>query len=192
MGRHAELAQATLHTEMDLHRSYAAEFGITPEELEREVKAPTCQAYTDFLIRTAALGSYAELMGALLPCMWGFSEIGHRLAEQGMPEEERYAKWVRMYTDPEFAVLVDWCRQATDAAAQGLPRAEQERGGDGVPHQQPLRVPLLGDGLAAGDVAGVEGFAPCPEEYKRGYRPAKGRHSSPRRDEGTSLWLGSS
>ncbi len=29
MGRHAELAQATLHTEMELHRSYAAEFGIT-------------------------------------------------------------------------------------------------------------------------------------------------------------------
>ena len=44
-----------------------------------------------------------------------------------MPEEERYAKWVRMYTDPEFAVLVDWCRRATDAAAQDLPRAEQER-----------------------------------------------------------------
>ena len=127
MGRHAELAQATLHTEMELHRSYAAEFGISPEELEREVKAPTCQAYTDFLIRTAALGSYGELMGALLPCMWGFYEIGHRLAEQGMPADARYAKWVRMYTDPEFAVLVDWCRDATDAAAQGLPAGERER-----------------------------------------------------------------
>ena len=44
-----------------------------------------------------------------------------------MPQEERYAKWVRMYTDPEFAELVDWCRQATDAAAQDLPRGEQER-----------------------------------------------------------------
>src|SRR5688572_23248876 len=34
MTRFAELASATLNVEMGLHRSYAAEFGITPEELE--------------------------------------------------------------------------------------------------------------------------------------------------------------
>ena len=67
MGRHADLAQATLKTEMELHRSYAAEFGITPEELEREVKSPTCQAYTDFLIRTAALGKLCGADGGPAP-----------------------------------------------------------------------------------------------------------------------------
>jgi len=37
--RFAELLQATAVTEMDLHRSYAAELGITPAELAEEEMA---------------------------------------------------------------------------------------------------------------------------------------------------------
>lgn len=93
MRRLADLCQATLRDEMDLHRSYAREFDISEEEeLEAEPMAPTTQGYTDFLVRTAAQGDFAELVAALLPCMWGFSEIGQRLAEGGRPSDERYAK----------------------------------------------------------------------------------------------------
>src|SRR5690348_3905614 len=58
MTRFAELLGATLGTEMELHRGYAADFGITRDELEREVAGPTTRAYVDFLLRTAALGDY--------------------------------------------------------------------------------------------------------------------------------------
>ena len=86
MRRLADLCQATVRDEMDLHRSYAREFDISEEEeLEAEPMAPTTQGYTDFLVRTAAQGDFAELVAALLPCMWGFSEIGQRLAEGGRP-----------------------------------------------------------------------------------------------------------
>jgi thiaminase/transcriptional activator TenA len=34
--RFAELAHSTLRTEMDLHRAYAADWGISREQLERE------------------------------------------------------------------------------------------------------------------------------------------------------------
>src|SRR2546430_6355724 len=54
----ARLTQETLETEMSLHRAYAAEFGIDAARLESETKAPTTQAYTDFLLRTAALGDF--------------------------------------------------------------------------------------------------------------------------------------
>ena len=55
MRRLADLCQATLSDEMDLHRSYAREFDISEEEeLEAEPMAPTTQGYTDFLVRTAA------------------------------------------------------------------------------------------------------------------------------------------
>src|SRR5439155_11580244 len=80
MRRFADLVQATLNVEMELHQAYAAGFGITPEELEAKTKAPTTQAYTDFLLRAAA-GDHTELLAALLPCMWGFSEIGQRLSQ---------------------------------------------------------------------------------------------------------------
>lgn len=115
--RFADLTQATLRGEMELHRSYAAEWGIGRDELERERPTPTTRAYTDFLLRTAALGDFAELVAALLPCMWGYSEIGQRLAERGRPRDELYARWVDTYADPEFARLAEWCREICDEVA---------------------------------------------------------------------------
>ncbi|MDQ4129971.1 MAG: thiaminase II, partial [Actinomycetota bacterium] len=47
MSRLADLAQAVLRTEMDLHRSFAGELGISAAELEDEAMAPTTRAYTD-------------------------------------------------------------------------------------------------------------------------------------------------
>jgi len=88
------------------------------EDLEREPMTPTTRGYTDFLVRVAATGDFAELAAALLPCMWGFSELGQRLAEQERPADARYAAWVEMYADPEFASLALWCRELVDRLAE--------------------------------------------------------------------------
>ena len=124
MTRFAQLATETLQTEMSLHRSYAAEFGISHEELEGEPATPTTKAYTDFLLRVAATADFAELVAALLPCMWSFSEIGQRLARQARPADERYAKWIDLYASGEFAALAQWCRDLLDRLAEGLPERE--------------------------------------------------------------------
>jgi thiaminase/transcriptional activator TenA len=126
MTRYANLAQTTITHEMQLHLSYAKEFGISPSELEQETKSPTCQGYTDFLLRTASLGSYAEFIGALLPCMWGFHELATRLLTNGLPHDTRYAKWIEMYSDPEFGELAEWCKGLTDTSTEGLPKRELE------------------------------------------------------------------
>ena len=118
--RLAELAHETLGTEMDLHRAFCAELGITPEELEAEPMAPTTRAYTDFLVRTAAQGDFAEAAAALLPCMWGYSEIGIRLAEGGRPADPRLAAWIDQYASEEFAALAAWCREVVDRAGEDL------------------------------------------------------------------------
>ena len=76
MRRFAALAQAVLETEMDLHRRFAARWGVTVDQLESERPAPATAAYCDFLLRTAALGDFAELVAALLPCMWSYADIG--------------------------------------------------------------------------------------------------------------------
>jgi thiaminase/transcriptional activator TenA len=113
----ADLLHATARTEMDLHRSYAAQFGISAEELEREQMAPATRAYTDFLVRVAATGDFAELVAALLPCMWGFSEIGQRLAATTRPADRRYAAWIEMYASADFAEQARWCRELLDRVA---------------------------------------------------------------------------
>jgi thiaminase (transcriptional activator TenA) len=130
MTRFCELAREILTTEMDLHRSFAAELGISAAELEVEPPTQATQGYTDFLVRTAAQGDFGELAAALLPCMWGYAEIGQALAAQGRSPDDRYARWVDMYASAEFGALADWCRGLVDRlgvnVAQGG-RARLER-----------------------------------------------------------------
>jgi thiaminase/transcriptional activator TenA len=117
--RFAELLRATAVTEMSLHRELAAGLGTTEAELEAEPMAPTTRAYTDFLLRTAAMGDFSELCAALLPCMWGFSEIGVELAKGPRPAQPWLAAWIDSYADPEFAALAGWCRDLVDRLAAG-------------------------------------------------------------------------
>ena len=65
-------------------------------------------AYTDFLLRTAATGDFAEIVAALLPCMWGCSEIGRALQAAGPPAGPRCRQWIETYADPGFAELAAW------------------------------------------------------------------------------------
>jgi len=125
--RFATLLKETVGTEMNLHRAYAAEFGISLEELEKEVPAPTTRAYTDFLLRVATTGDFAELAAALLPCMWAFSEIGQRLTTQPAPSDQRYVKWIAMYSSREFAELAQWCCSLLDSLAAGLPERDLQK-----------------------------------------------------------------
>ncbi len=125
--RFADLLQATARTEMDLHRTYAREFGISEAELEREAMAPTTRAYTDFLVRVAATGDVGELAAALLPCMWGFCEIGQRLKSRGLPGDPGYARWIEMYADPAFVEQADWCRAFVDELAENSSEAQRHR-----------------------------------------------------------------
>jgi thiaminase/transcriptional activator TenA len=121
MRRMAELTRAVLVDEMSLHRAEAAAWGVTEADLAAEPMAPTTRAYTDFLVRTAAVGEFAELAGALLPCMWGYSELGLRLAREPRPADARYARWIDTYADPEFAALAAWCRELVDRLAGRAP-----------------------------------------------------------------------
>jgi thiaminase/transcriptional activator TenA len=127
MRRFADLVQATLSVEMDLHRSYAADCDISVAELEAEEKAPTTRGYTDFLLRVAAVDDFSQLIAALLPCMWGFSEVGQRLARSPKPAADRYVRWIEMYSSEEFAELALWCRALVDRVAAGQPKEALRR-----------------------------------------------------------------
>lgn len=124
--RTAELTLDVLKSEMDLHRTFVAEWGVSTDELEAETMAPTTRAYTDFLLRTASLGDFTDLIAALLPCMWGYSDLGRRLAEDNPPDEPRYARWIEMYSSDEFGELAAWCRDVTDQVAGDVGNHRQE------------------------------------------------------------------
>jgi thiaminase (transcriptional activator TenA) len=127
MGWYAKVLDLTLNTEMELHRRYAARFGVTVEELEAAEMWPTTRAYTDFLVRTAADGDMAELLAALLPCAWGYVHIGQAMAARGLPADQRYRDWIEQYASDEFAEAAAWLRQELERAADGATGAKQAR-----------------------------------------------------------------
>jgi thiaminase/transcriptional activator TenA len=110
LGDLVDLAHATWHDELALHRRLAAEFEA---DLIGAVKGPACASYTAFLLTAA--DDYGRGLAALLPCMWGYSTLGRLLAERS-PADPRYAQWVQAYADPQFAALAARCGEMVDDA----------------------------------------------------------------------------
>ena len=105
MAMFAELLNETLNTEMDLHRGYCEKFGISAAQMETAPIAPTTHAYTRHILNVAEAGTLAELVAGVLPCQWGYAEIGTTLAEQGGSPAPLYQEWIDMYASPEFLAL---------------------------------------------------------------------------------------
>ena len=114
------VAHQVLDHEMDLHRDFAADYGISVAELEAVEKAPTCVAYTSFLIRTAYEGSIAEIAAALYPCMQGYLDIADHMSDLAA-EEHRYTPFIEMYTGEEFREATEWCRELVDRCGEQYP-----------------------------------------------------------------------
>jgi thiaminase/transcriptional activator TenA len=123
----AKLCAETLNEEMDLHRSYCAEFGIAPKDLESAQPSQVTRGYTGHLLQTAGTGGIAEIVAAVLPCYWGYWEIASYLKAQGVPKEPRYRKWIEMYASAPIAANVAWLRDAMERLAAACSVADRER-----------------------------------------------------------------
>ena len=118
------LLQDTLFGEMQSHREYCARLGIKAQELERVAPAPVTLAYTRHLLTVAHAGALADILAAVLPCQWGYAEIGRTLAARGEPAEAPlYAEWIRTYASAEFAAGAQRLRDMLDRITSGWPAA---------------------------------------------------------------------
>ena len=122
----ARLLDETLNREMELHRSYCQNFGISLQELESVEPAATTMSYTNFLLKTAYQGSFGELVASLLPCQWGYWEIGDHLLKRGLPTSAPlYVEWINMYSSEEFTELAHQIREMADRIGGGASLTEQ-------------------------------------------------------------------
>ncbi|RKU36673.1 thiaminase II [Candidatus Poribacteria bacterium] len=127
MALFSQLLNETLNTEMDLHRGYCEKFGISAAEMEQTPVAPTTHAYTRHVLNVAQSGTLAELIAGVLPCQWGYAEIGTTLAEQGGSPEPLYQEWIEMYASDEFLALGKWLRSLLNELTAESSSAEKER-----------------------------------------------------------------
>ena len=116
-------ATGAIVVERALHESYFKDFAVTLD-VER---APACYAYTQHLMATAATGSYAESVGALLPCFWIYREVGNEIYRraEGRLAGNPYARWIETYSGIEYDAAVQRAIEITDAVAAGATEADR-------------------------------------------------------------------
>ena len=119
-------AVEAIEVERSLHESFFRELGLTEDAVRRTEVAPTCLAYTSYLLATAYGGSFPELLGALLPCYWIYWEVGKALLAEGSPDP-LYARWIETYGGEDFAEVVRAVLALTDRVGAELGPGERER-----------------------------------------------------------------
>ncbi|WP_460797690.1 bifunctional hydroxymethylpyrimidine kinase/phosphomethylpyrimidine kinase [Microbacterium sp. GXF0217] len=124
----ANSAQGSIVGELELHASWLTpEGGVGSDTFCAEPSATTT-AYLDHLRSTAFGGDYAELIAAILPCFWLYTDLGTRLHAGAFGEYARdlrhpYASWLSTYADPAFEQATT---QAIAFVAQRAAAADSE------------------------------------------------------------------
>jgi thiaminase (transcriptional activator TenA) len=121
--RHAADAIAV---EKTLHGSLLEDLGIDPAAAGPADPAPTNLAYVSYLLAATSTGSYAEGVGAVLPCYWIYWEVGKELLRRGS-SDPRYQRWIDSYGGEEFGGVVQAVIDVTDELGPGLGAAERDR-----------------------------------------------------------------
>ncbi|MQA83740.1 MAG: thiaminase II [Streptosporangiales bacterium] len=122
----AEHASEAIAVEQQMHAEFVSALGGSAEGAAAEPVKPTTQAYTSYLLATCYGGSFAEALGAVLPCYWIYARVGDALLERSSPDP-LYARWITTYGGEEFQAVVNAVLDLTDRLGAELSAAEKER-----------------------------------------------------------------
>jgi len=104
----AKLLNDTSTIEMQIHRDYCAQLGISAAELEATKPSMITHAYTSHLLTVAYSAPIVGIVAALLPCQLGYAEIAARLVREGTTGAgSQYAAWVEAYASKRFTDLAE-------------------------------------------------------------------------------------
>ena len=118
----AQHATGAIAAEQEMHAALSDALALDPDA----PTAPTTLAYTSYLLATCHGGSFAEGLGAVLPCYWIYASVGEALLAESSPDP-LYARWIAMYGGEEFRAVVEAAVQVMDRVAGELGPAERAR-----------------------------------------------------------------
>ncbi|MFJ5230182.1 thiaminase II [Kitasatospora sp. NPDC088391] len=118
-------AVGAIAAERQMHAEFMSALG-GPGGVDAEPVLPTTRAYTSYLLATVYGGSFAEALGAVLPCYWIYARVGEELARHSSPEP-LYAKWIAAYGGEEFQQVVRRVLALTDRLGEELSPTERAR-----------------------------------------------------------------
>lgn len=115
-----------IQAEQQMHAEFMDELGSSAAEAAREPLTQTTLAYTSYLLATTHGGSFAEGLGAVLPCYWIYARVGAALADRSSPDP-LYARWIAAYGGEEFQAIVADVLTVTDRVGEEISAAERDR-----------------------------------------------------------------
>ncbi len=119
-----EIAYGDATVEMENYKRLLPRVGLTMDEVLSMEPAPTNEAYMNFLIATASLGSALEGLVATLPCFWSYAYIAeHYRDEIESNPDPLYREWASVYLSGEYRSLVNTLIDTVD-------RLYEEQGGN--------------------------------------------------------------
>ena len=118
----AQHAAGAIAAEQEMHAELSASLRID----RSGTPGPTTLAYTSYLLATVHGGSFAEGLGAVLPCYCIYARVGEALLAASSPDPV-YARWIGMYGGDEFQAVVDAAVGVMDRVAADLAPAERAR-----------------------------------------------------------------
>lgn len=125
MNMFSEMLHGTLFGEMELHRKYAAEFGIEESELLKTEPSAVNTAYTSYMLNHAQRGDAAAVAACLLACAWSYNYIGRALADKNPDQGNNpYKQWVDTYSGEDFSELNGTAMTLLNELADGKPERE--------------------------------------------------------------------
>jgi len=118
-----------LANEMNVHRAYMAEFGITAAEAAAVKPSLYNRTYTANMLSYGLTGGLAEVLAAVFPCGWTYADYGKRLKAQYADrlESNFYKTWIETYASDEFSQSFEWFYDALDHLAADMTDAQREK-----------------------------------------------------------------
>ena len=115
----ARLLNETLNSEMSLHETFCSDFGISKDELFTTETALATKSYCNYLLSTAYKYDIEYISCSLLPCQWGYDEIGRRLGENNQTLEDSFhLRWIDAYNVTEYQEITNWPINYVDSIQQ--------------------------------------------------------------------------
>ncbi len=112
--------KAILDEEMQLHLKLCADWGLSPDDVEKTPEARATLAYTRYVLEAGQAGDLLDLFTALSPCMIGYAEIGARLSKlpNGLSIDNPYKVWIAEYANPGYQELAENTKALLDTLAE--------------------------------------------------------------------------
>lgn len=112
----AGTVNALVNEEMQLHVGICREAGIEEQALYAASEELENLAYTRFVMDAGLSGDFLDLMAALTPCVFGYGEIGARLARTAAGNTP-YRDWIDTYAGSDYQALCATIGGMLDRAA---------------------------------------------------------------------------